>query len=284
MKQLTNRTLTPGTLSDGALLATATLLEEYSQEQTMTDHSSLEAENERLRRVNQMYRDAMAFAGHEWRNRLSLLSVSLSVLEHEIRDVLNEDQKESLERIRLDMAVIMRVARVYLSMSQAERESFPIRAVFVDPIRDVITPTLFSYKGMLTERQQTYVIQEGQPNPLVWADRDMLAVIYDNLIGNAIKHGGPGGKIVLSVLERGMVDELSVWNSGPGIPDEQIEALVDPFATSAHENREWFAGIGLYLTRRIIEAHGGTMRIESWPGTGVKVIFTLPKRRVAGGY
>jgi signal transduction histidine kinase len=260
------------------------LLKEHSQEQTMTDHTSLEAENERLRRVNKMYRDAMAFAGHEWRSRISLLSVSVTVLEREIRDFLNEDQKETLERIRLDMAAMMRVARVYLSMSQAERESFPIRPVFVDPIRDVISPALFSYADMLKDRQQTYQIQAAQPTPLVWADREMLAVVYDNLIGNAIKHGEQGGKIILSVLERGLVDELSVWNSGPGIPNERIEDLVDRFAASTNENRERFAGIGLYLSRRIIEGHGGTMRIESWPGTGFKVIFSLPKHRAAGGY
>jgi len=249
----------------------------------MTDHTSLEAENQRLRRVNQMYRDAMAFAGHEWRNQLSSLSLNVTVLESETRGVLNEDQKETLESIRRGMAAIMRVAHVYLSMSQAERESFPIRPVFVDPIRDVITPALFSYKDILTERQQTCLIQEGQPIPLVWADRDMLAVIYDNLIGYAIKHGEPGGKIVLSILERGMVDELSVWTSGPGITNEQNKALVDPFALSTNEYREWSAGIGLYLCRRIIEAHGGTMRIESWPRNGVTVIFTIPKHRATGG-
>jgi signal transduction histidine kinase len=250
----------------------------------MIDQTLLEAENERLRQLNEMYRDALAFAGHEWRSQLSLISLFATILEREAGPVLDEHSKQTLERINLCAAALFRIARGYLSLSQVERESFPIRRVFVDLVRDVITPALFSYAEVLEERQQTCFIQEGRPTPLVWADRDMLAVVYDNLIGNAIKHGELGGKIVLSVLERGQVDELGVWNSGSGIAPEWTRTLFDPFAAAADESHEWSIGIGLYLSRKIVEAHGGTMTVESGSGTGVKITFILPKHRGTGGY
>jgi signal transduction histidine kinase len=85
------------------------------------------------------------------------------------------------------------------------------------------------------------------------------------------------------VRERGRADELSVWNSGPGLSRERLETLFDePFIHLKTPGTSSNLGIGLYLARKIVEAHGGRLWAESAAGAWVNFIFTLPKRGMNG--
>ncbi len=171
------------------------------------------------------------------------------------------------------------IARNYLDLAPIESGSFKPRYRLLNPVREVIEPVLSSYTDLLAESRRTWHINVSHADLVVWADRDALITIYDNLISNAIKYGEHGGKIIFRALERGRVDELSVWNSGPGLAEEHLESLSDLFAHSSEANIADGTGVGLYLVRRMVEAHRGSLRIESGPESGTNIVFTLPKRR-----
>jgi signal transduction histidine kinase len=194
----------------------------------MSNPVQLEEEIRQLRRQNRIFRDAIVFAGHEWRNRLTLLSLAAARLMRETGDAAA--QQMTLERIQECATAMQHIARNYLNLAQIESGAFKLRFTLLNPVRDVIEPVLSSYTDLLAESQQTWTINVSQADLVVWADREALITVFDNLISNAIKYGERGGKIIFGALERGRVDELSVWYSGAGPAKECLGHMGELFA------------------------------------------------------
>lgn len=119
------------------------------------------------------------------------------------------------------------------------------------------------------------------PVPLIRADLRRLRQVLINLLGNAIKFTPAGGRISLEVAGGTGAVELIVADTGVGIPPERIHDLAKPF-TQVGENvlsrRHTGSGLGLYISRSLVELHGGTLRIESTLGAGTRVTVRLPCR------
>ena len=115
--------------------------------------------------------------------------------------------------------------------------------------------------------------------PLVRGDSERLRQVLDNLLSNAIKYSPQGGLIKVG----GWADEdwvyVYVSDEGIGIPKEEQERIFERFyrAESALTPRTRGAGLGLYLCKAVVEAHGGKIWVESEPGKGAKFIFKLPR-------
>jgi two-component system NtrC family sensor kinase len=170
------------------------------------------------------------------------------------------------------------IAHNYLSLARLEQDMFTVRPTFVDLEREIFEPIQLGYSDLLAETGQDCVVKMSSSNTLVWADCVLLKIVYDNLLSNAIKNGERDGTIILSFSERGSEYEFSVWNSGPGIERERLETI---FCMFGHPmDKEGGSGIGLYLVRKIIEAHGGYVWAESQPGAWANFIFTLPNREM----
>jgi len=107
--------------------------------------------------------------------------------------------------------------------------------------------------------------------------------VFENLVGNAIKFTEPGGRIVVraAMKERNVV--FSVSDSGPGIAPESVAHIFDRFWQAATRERRLGAGLGLPITKGIVEAHGGRIWVESELGRGTTFLFTIPSRRRAPG-
>ena len=103
--------------------------------------------------------------------------------------------------------------------------------------------------------------------------------VLNNLIGNAVKFSAPGGRIVVRVGEEGRFLHTSVADSGPGIPAAELSALFRPFyrGSAPLPPGERSTGLGLPIARRIVEAHGGRIGVESDVGRGSTFWFTLPR-------
>jgi signal transduction histidine kinase len=109
----------------------------------------------------------------------------------------------------------------------------------------------------------------------VMADRDRLLQVFSNLVGNALKFTPADGTIRLGVEREGALARFTVSDTGAGIPAEHVPRLFDRFWKGEHGGRHG-AGLGLYIARGIVEAHGGSIAAESAPGRGTTVAFTLP--------
>ena len=114
--------------------------------------------------------------------------------------------------------------------------------------------------------------------PIVSADRDRIARVLVNLLGNAIRHTAPGGKIKVDARHSNGEITVCVSDTGEGIPSEFHAKIFDKFAQveSHRHRRSYSTGLGLTFCKLAIEAHGGRIWVESEPEKGSKFTFTLP--------
>jgi signal transduction histidine kinase len=116
--------------------------------------------------------------------------------------------------------------------------------------------------------------------PEVWGDRDRLLQVFENLIGNAIKFTKAGGRITAGAAPRD--DEVVFWvaDTGAGIASENLPRIFDRFWQASKAGRLG-AGLGLSITKAIVEAHGGRIWVESTSGSGSTFVFTIPRASAA---
>lgn len=106
-------------------------------------------------------------------------------------------------------------------------------------------------------------------------DHQRILQVLANLVGNAIKFTGPGGWIELVVEAAGEDVRFAVKDSGAGIDPDNLKVIFERFRRATDEHRSGL-GLGLYISKCIIEAHGGRIWAESQPGAGSTFYFTLP--------
>ncbi len=116
------------------------------------------------------------------------------------------------------------------------------------------------------------------PNVLVRADRERIFQVLSNILGNAIKFTPEQGAIDLAVDAEGDRIRFAVRDTGPGIPREQLSQVFNRY-WQARKQESKGAGLGLYIVKGIIEAHGGRVWVDSQEGRGSTFYFTLPVAR-----
>lgn len=109
-------------------------------------------------------------------------------------------------------------------------------------------------------------------SPTILADAEQLRRVFLNLLINAGQAMGGRGHIEVTIAARNGRCEIVVRDEGPGIPPDVLERVFEPFFTTKHRG----TGLGLPTARRIVERHGGTLELASWPGSGTRVIVSLP--------
>jgi len=137
-----------------------------------------------------------------------------------------------------------------------------------------LADTLALLEGELSARRVELRREPGPAAAPVPLDNESLKQVYLNLILNAIEAMNDGGVLTVAALERGGRFEVRISDNGPGIAPEVLSRLGSPFVTTRAKG----TGLGLFLTRRLIESGGGTLQIESAPGSGTTCTVRLPRR------
>ncbi len=112
-------------------------------------------------------------------------------------------------------------------------------------------------------------------------DRDRIVQVLSNLIGNALKFTPEGGKIVVKVERTDKEITFSVCDTGPGIPDEKKQKIFEKFTQLESKDRRGL-GLGLHISKRLVESHGGNIWVESKLGQGSTFYFSIPRDRTYG--
>jgi signal transduction histidine kinase len=130
-----------------------------------------------------------------------------------------------------------------------------------------------------TQTQGQVIVADFPPNfPVVLADETRISQVISNLISNAIKYSKEGGEIRISGQVKPNYIIVCVSDQGPGISPEDIPHVFDRFYRSTLASRTTKgAGLGLYLARAVVEAHGGRIWVDPKPGEGARLCFSLPK-------
>lgn len=220
--------------------------------------------------------DFIAFAAHELRGPITVIRGYLDVLEDELTGVLQDDQHELFRRLTVSANRLSGYINNILNTSRYDRRHLNIR--LVEDSLAAIYETL-SDDMQLRASSQSRLLSVQIPNdlPTIAADRTSLGEVIGNLIDNAIKYSNEGGAINVTAEVKGEFVELSIEDHGIGMPGNVVSNLFQKFYRS-HRSRETVAGtgIGLYISKGIIESHGGRIGVRSEEGKGSTFIVSIP--------
>ena len=221
----------------------------------------------------------LAIASHELRTPLSALSVLISSLVRagasgRLAKLSAEAINERFIKAERQMAQISRLVDRLLDVSRLSSRDLNLerqRTDLAEIVRDVIS----RYEDAAAEAG-TRIEFVGAGPVIGWWDRSRLDQVVTNLIGNALKYGGQSPITAsLSSASSGHV-RLTVRDDGPGIPVEHQERIFEQFERATDSENLPGMGLGLWLVRRIVTAHGGTTSVDSTPGHGAAFTVVLP--------
>jgi signal transduction histidine kinase len=176
------------------------------------------------------------------------------------------------DRIDRSVTRMSRLVHDLRDATQIERGSFTVNAT-----EERVSPILLEVADEFSTSSQARNIRLEATSPstdtTVRADRDRLAQVLGNLVGNALKFTPPGGRIDLRAEERGDVVLFEVKDTGPGIESEHVDHVFERY----WKTRDGGAGLGLFIAEAIVRAHGGSIDVLSVPGFGARFFFTLPR-------
>ena len=220
--------------------------------------------------------DFIAFAAHELRGPITVIRGYLDVLGDELGDTLDKDQKELLSRLVVSANRLSGYVNNILNASRYDRRhlSVYLREDTIAGIYDSIQDDM-----VLRAHSQNRMLSVSFPGdlPTVAADRGSASEVLSNLIDNALKYSHEGGVVNITAFVEGEFVHVSIQDYGIGMPASIISSLFHKFYRS-HRSRETVAGtgIGLYISKAIVESHGGQVSVRSVEGEGSTFGFTLP--------
>ena len=245
--------------------------------------SALEKLNRELEATNRNYMEMLSFVTHELKVPLASATMSLYSVKDKYLGELNSLQQRALGSVASSLEYFDEMIRNYLDLSRLEKGELRVSKASVKLTTEVIAPVLDTLSGALQERHM--VVENHVPATVkIGADRNLLKIVYDNLVCNAIKYGREGGRIRLEAHQNEREIVLSVTNEGKGIPQDKMHLLFRKFGRlhgPEHAGKKG-TGLGLYICREIVERHGGKIWAESKQGQWVRFAFTIPKLENTG--
>lgn len=277
------------------LRAAASALEAHSEElraQTL----ALESTQHELEAAYQAERDARAEAeeaniaksrflatmSHELRTPLNAIGGYAELLLDGIRGPVNDEQVQDLERIQRSQRHLLSLINDILNFAKIEagKVDFDCRHISMhetlSSLEELVAP-------QLREKKLTYNYYCCDPSFTAWADREKVQQILLNLLSNATKFTPEGGSITVQCGASASEMSIEVTDTGPGITEERIASIFEPFVQldRVHRSRHEGTGLGLSISRDLARAMSGDLRAISSPGKGSTFILTLPRSSAA---
>ncbi len=234
--------------------------------------------NEDLRRVNRNYMEMLGFISHEMKNALGNMIMSAYNLRDGVVGKLTQKQKTMAGFLIGSSERLQDMIKNYLDLSRIEKGELKSRKQIVDFEVHILSPLLGEIEGQLKSKGMR--ITTNIPDPYeIKTDLDLLRIVMDNLLTNAIKYGKDQSEIRIEATESDKDWQMSVWNEGEGIPADQFGNLFSRFTRLKTEKsrRERGSGLGLFITKEMVERQGGHIWVESKVGLWTRFSFVLPK-------
>jgi PAS domain S-box-containing protein len=248
---------TPMRDNDHHLLGAVTLLEDITH----------------LREIDRLKSEFIATASHELRTPLTSVQMGVYLLLERAAGDLTDKQVEVLTACREDCERLDKLMRDLLDLSRIEAgESKPALA----PVktRDLINGAMRELRPRVESKGLHFRVEAPVDLPVVKVDRLQLERVLTNLVVNALRYTRHG-EIKISAQSRGNAVAVSVSDTGSGIPQEYLPHIFDKFV-QVPGAATGGAGLGLAISRLIVEAHGGQISVQSEPSKGSTFTFTLP--------
>lgn len=232
--------------------------------------------NEQLRKVDQLKDQFLANTSHELRSPLNGIIGLATSLRDGIAGKLPQTAIKNLNLIIFSGKRLAHLVNDILDFSKLRNGELVLQKKYVD--LHTIVETVFALSKPLINGKPIQLINEVSPDvPFIHADENRLQQILHNLVGNGIKFTDEGFVKVNAKIQDDKL-AITVSDSGKGIPNDQMETIFKPFEQGDGSlAREYEGtGLGLSVTKQIVELHGGMIQVQSGHGIGAHFTFTMP--------
>lgn len=229
---------------------------------------------ESLKKSEELRRRMIADISHELRTPLTVIRGGLEAL----RDRVFQPTPGKLAEIEGEVLLLDRLVEDLRELALAEAGDLRLERGPTDLAR-VVERLAGRIRERLAERGIALEVEAPQDLPKLNLDSDRIEQVLHNLLSNAERYTPSGGRITVSVENREGEVLVSVADTGPGIPKEQLPHIFERLyrGEKARSRRGGGAGLGLAIAKQLVEAHGGKIWAESEPGRGTTLSFSLPK-------
>jgi len=243
------------------------------------NNTELATANEKLRELDKLKSQFLSVATHELRTPLSVILGYNSMLAEMLHDRLDEQEQQTLRESVSACKRLIRLVNSMLDITQIESGKMRMNFEPAD-LRRIVNSVATLFQHDAQAKNVHIAIELPTRIPRLVMDSERIEQVMVNLVGNALKFTASGGTVSIAVRPTKTGAQVSVSDTGIGIPAEDLDKIFDEFAQvrrqAANRQREG-SGLGLAIARRIVEAHQGALEVTSEVGRGSTFSFTLPE-------
>jgi len=226
-----------------------------------------------LERAEQLRRNMVADVAHELRTPLSNLKGHLEA----VRDGVIEPDADTIRSLEEEATLLSRLVDDLQELSLAEAGELKLD-VKPNGITRIITQVVATMQAQAKAKDLSLAVDLPDKLPPVNIDSHRINQVLRNLLGNALTHSAEGGAITVTARQRDNYVEVTVSDTGEGIPPEELPNIFERFyrVDKSRTRATGGSGLGLTIAKRLVEVHGGRIKADSKPGKGSSFSFTIP--------
>ena len=227
--------------------------------------------------IERMKTEFVSLSAHQLRTPLAAIKWTLKLFLEGDLGQLTKEQREFLEKTYKSNERMISLINDLLNVTRIEEGRYVYQPLFYD-ICDVTQSVIDLFKEEVKIKNIKLEFKKPEDLPKILMDQEKIKLVIENFIDNAVKYTFPNGKVTVSVIRGTSEIEVRVQDTGVGIPKDQQSRVFGRFFRGSNVIRmdTEGSGLGLFLAKNIIEAHGGRIGFESESGKGSTFYFTLP--------
>jgi signal transduction histidine kinase len=240
--------------------------------------NALKGINRELKESNQVKTEFLANVSHELRTPLTVIMGYSELLTERLAKEENATNLKFVQTIHRKSEDLLSLINDLIDFSRIESGKLELRLSRFN-VEEVINETVEELATSAEKKQHSMNVEHRNTPLLLLADRGKIKQIISNLLQNAIKYTPTGGCITVRTYNAGEFCNIEVEDNGVGISEEQMKHIYQPFkqADSSYNKKYEGFGLGLAITKNLVQSHHGNIRVQSTPGKGSLFIVSLPK-------
>ncbi|MFH1435490.1 MAG: HAMP domain-containing sensor histidine kinase, partial [Pseudomonadota bacterium] len=198
---------------------------------------------------------------------------------------ISDEQRRSIQRIRERLEALMTIINDWLNLASIKRGKV-VGALEAVALTDLLSDLVDFMQPLAGKNKVSMRIRLPESFPAIQGDRVSLEQVFTNLISNALHYNRPCGSVSIDFMDHGDFIAVEISDTGVGIEKEYLPFLFDEFFSLAlvrrrDGKRSGGSGLGLAIAKRIVEAHGGTIEVDTVPEKGSTFTVSLPKKHLS---